>query len=69
MRCPGCGNEHCQIITETKTTGKDFSASKGCCGALLLGPIGILCGACGEGKQIHSENFWICTNCGKKFKV
>ena len=42
MNCPKCGSEHCQVITETTSKGKDFSASKGCCGAILLGPIGIL---------------------------
>ena len=46
MRCPKCGGEHCQVISETTSKGKDFSAGKGCCGAALLGPIGILCGAC-----------------------
>ena len=30
MRCPRCGGERCQIINEVNTTGKDFSASKGC---------------------------------------
>ena len=69
MRCPKCGNENCQIVAETTSTGEDFSASKGCCGALLLGPIGILCGACGKGKQINSVNYWVCPNCGNKFRV
>ncbi len=69
MRCPKCGNENCQIITETQTTGKDFSASKGCCGWVLFGPIGILCGMCGEGKQVSNKSFWVCHNCGKKFRV
>ena len=69
MKCPKCGKENGHVITQTSTEGKDFSASKGCCGALLLGPIGILCGACGKGKQINSESFWVCSNCGNKFKV
>ena len=29
MRCPKCGNENCQITTETTSSGKDFSAGKG----------------------------------------
>ena len=69
MRCPKCGGEHCQVISETTSKGKDFSAGKGCCGAALLGPIGILCGACGKGKQINSTNYWVCQDCGNKFKV
>lgn len=67
--CPKCGYANCQIITETTSSGTDFSASQGCCGALLLGPIGILCGACTGGKKIKSKSYWICPNCGKKFKV
>lgn len=69
MACPRCGNPNLQIITETNTTGKDFSASKGCCGAILLGPIGILCGACGKGKQVNTINYWICPNCGNRFRA
>lgn len=69
MKCPKCGNENCQIVTETSSSGKDFSAGKGCCGALLLGPIGVLCGACGKGRTITSTNYWVCTTCGKKFKA
>lgn len=38
MICPKCKNDGCQIFNETKTSGKDFSASKGCCGAILLDP-------------------------------
>lgn len=34
MQCPKCGSNNCQIITETSTEGKDFSASQGCCGWL-----------------------------------
>ena len=69
MQCPKCGSDNCQVITETTTEGKDFSASKGCCGWLLAGPVGILCGFCTKGKQIHSESFWICNNCGTKWKA
>ena len=69
MICPRCKNDGCQIITETKSTGKDFSAGKGCCGAILFGPIGILCGVCGEGRKISSASYWICSSCGHKFKA
>lgn len=69
MKCPKCGNENCHIINEVKTTGKDFSASKGCCGAVLLGPIGLLCGACGKGKQTQNTNYWVCNGCGHKWKA
>lgn len=69
MNCPKCRSGNCQIITEVKTTGKDYSASNGCCGYLLFGPIGMLCGLCAEGKQTTSVNYWVCHNCGHKFKL
>ena len=69
MKCPRCGNENVSVINETSTKGKDFSASKGCLGALLLGPIGALCGACGKGKQTKNTNYWVCNNCGNKWKM
>ncbi len=68
MICPKCGSENCNVINETYTSGSDFSASKGCLGALLFGPIGILCGACGEGKQTHNVNYWVCNSCGYKWQ-
>ncbi len=67
--CPVCGCDNCQVINETTTSGKDFSAGKACCGAVLLGPFGILCGACGKGKQTQNAAYWICPQCGHKFKV
>ena len=69
MQCPKCGSTNLQSTTETNSTGKDFSASKGCCGAILLGPIGILCGACGKGRKITSTTYWLCSECGNKFKA
>lgn len=69
MHCPNCGNTNLYPATETTSSGKDFSAGKGLCGAILFGPIGILCGACGEGKQINSTTYWLCPTCGHKFKA
>lgn len=69
LRCPRCQNENLQIITETSTKGKDVSAGKSCCGYILLGPIGILCGMCGKGKQMKTTTYWICPMCGNKFKA
>ncbi len=68
MFCPRCKNNNCHPINEVTTQGKDFSASKGCCGWFLFGPIGLLCGLCGEGKTYKNTNYWICNNCGLKFK-
>ena len=70
--CPQCGNEELQVTTETstQTTGKNYSAGQGCLGYLLFGPLGLLCGACGEGKQTTTTNttYWVCPKCGKKFR-
>ncbi len=70
--CPQCGNEELQVINETnvQTTGKNYSAGKGCLGYLLLGPFGLLCGSCGQGQQTHTTNttYWVCPKCGKKFR-
>lgn len=63
MRCPNCGCENAQFVT--KESGKDYSVSDGCCGYMFLGPLGLLCGACGNEKT--TEEFWVCTSCGSKF--
>lgn len=68
MKCSKCGGD-CQIITETTTTGKYFSVSKACCGFILFQWIGLLCGACGRGKQTKTTNYWVCSQCGDRFKV
>lgn len=66
--CPRCGGTDLTPVVEQNTSGKDFSATKGCCGFALLGPIGILCGACGGGKQTTSTTYWMCKDCGNRFK-
>lgn len=66
--CPRCGNKDLQMVTQSNvhTEGKDFSAGKGCLGFLLLGPLGLLCGMCGKGRQVGTTNIvsWICPKCG-----
>lgn len=70
MICPKCKADGCQAITETSGSTKGFSAGKGCCGILMLGPFGWLCGLCGMGKgKTESTTYWICSNCGHKFKA
>ena len=68
LHCPKCGSTNCTPVVETSTSGKDFSAGKGCCGWVILGPIGILCGACGKGKKTTSTTYWMCSGCGNKFQ-
>ncbi|WMJ89841.1 hypothetical protein [Anaerocolumna sp. MB42-C2] len=70
MRCPSCGSDHCHIIEEVESHQKGFGFFKGCCGYLILGPIGWLCGLCGMGDSHTSKKaFWICNQCGRKFRV
>ena len=69
MKCPKCKGENCQVINEVTTKGKDYSAKKGCCGIILFGWIGLLCGACGKGKQTENTQYWVCNNCGAKWKL
>ncbi len=69
MQCPKCGYPNLQPVTTTTTSGKDFSGGKACCGYILTGPIGLLCGFCGEGKTTKSTTYWMCPNCGHKFKA
>lgn len=67
MKCPKCGSEDCQYVTNTETYGNSFSFSKACCGSILLGPIGILCGSCGAGVYSETHEYWICNTCGRRF--
>ncbi len=70
MKCPSCGSEYCHIIEETETHTKGYGLLKGCCGYIILGPIGWLCGLCGMGKgHTRSKAYWVCDHCGKKFGV
>lgn len=70
--CPSCGSHELQLIVEndTITTGKNFSAGKGCLGYLLMGPLGILCGSCGQQQKtiVKNKQFFVCSKCGKKFR-
>ena len=69
MHCPLCGSYDIIPVTEITTKGKDFNAGNACCGYMLCGPLGLLCGATGKGKQTQSTTYWMCKGCGNKFKV
>jgi len=76
FHCPKCKSQdiHCMITNETSvsSTGGGYGAGKGCLGYLLLGPLGLLCGACGSKQKITTENHqttvWACKSCGEKFR-
>lgn len=57
-RCPKCGSYDISIQKE------GFDASSACCGAFLLGPLGLLCGA-KESNRLNSH----CIKCGHKWAV
>lgn len=63
IKCSNCSSENIQF--GTSTSGGGFSFSNSCCGYLALGPLGLLCGACGSGTK--TEEFWVCQSCGHKF--
>ena len=69
LACPACGGHNCTIINEATVSGKDFSLMKGCLGIILLGPIGLCCGKCGEGRSVENTNYWVCNSCGHKWKA
>ena len=70
MRCPSCGNDYCHLVEESETRTKGYGIFKGCCGYLILGPIGWLCGLCGMGEgYTRRKSFWVCDHCGKKFSI
>ena len=68
FHCPRCGSHDILPVSEVSTTGKDFKASDACCGFLMCGPLGLLCGATGKGKQTTTNTYWMCKGCGNKFQ-
>ena len=69
MICPNCGGQNCHIINEVHESGRDYYGGRGCLGYLIFGPIGLLCGLCGKGRETRNTNYWVCNNCGNKWKV
>ncbi len=63
-KCPHCGSKHFQPVSIGETKG--FSTGTGCCGAILFGPFGWLCGlsGMGKGKTVAKR---MCMKCGKTF--
>lgn len=58
VKCPKCNGS--SIVT----IKKGYSAGGGCCGAILLGPLGLLCGASGANRLSN-----VCQNCGHKWNL
>ena len=75
ITCHECNSTNChKIVTRHEHTYSEdgYSVSKGCCGAILFGPLGVLCGLLGGDRKHHThvthDTFWECDNCGLKFK-
>lgn len=68
MKCPKCGNNYCNIISNTKTSGTDYSLCGGILGEALFGPVGFLCGL-SDSRNMTVETYWQCKRCGYKFKT
>lgn len=69
MRCPKCGKQNCHYVATSKTKVTGFSGGNACCGFLLMGPMGLLCGMCGMGSETTNNEYWICNDCGQKFQA
>lgn len=66
--CPFCGASDCTVTQKTNATvTSKFGFGSGCCGMLLLGWPGLLCGLCGSNTKtdLASETWWACKSCGK----
>ena len=67
MGCPRCGSDDIDIVDQKVTTGSSYDAGMGICGAVLLGPVGLLCGTCGDNKKTSSYSCWVCDDCGHRW--
>lgn len=69
--CPHCGTplHDCTPVSKTTITdsGGGYGFFSGCCGTILLGPLGLLCGLRKRSITSSSQTWWLCKNCGKEF--
>lgn len=69
--CPHCGKplHNCTPVSKTTITdsGGGYGFFSGCCGTILLGPLGLLCGLRKRSVTSSSQIWWLCKNCGKEF--
>ena len=69
--CPHCGNllHDCTPVSRTTviSSGGGYGFFSGCCGTILLGPLGLLCGLRKHSITSTSQTWWVCKKCGKEF--
>lgn len=66
-RCPKCGGRNCQLISETDYRSGKYGFGKGCCGYILFGLPGLICGLCGMESKSKTRSYWVCPDCDYKF--
>lgn len=60
--CPRCGSDNIHFITVQAS--QNFDKSDACCGYLLCGPLGLLCGV---KDKTESKTVRKCMNCNNEF--
>lgn len=69
--CPQCGAplNDCTPVSKTsvKSSGGGYGLFSGCCGLVLLGPLGLLCGLKKQNITSSNQTWWVCRRCGKEF--
>lgn len=69
IKCPKCGATGCTPQYKQNVSGGGYGCCSGGLGALVLGPLGLLCGACGRSTKTTNTLVWICPKCGHEFQV
>jgi len=64
--CPNCGSTNMTPFN-TANTSSGFSFFSACCGFILLGPLGVLCGLNDKIKTVN-QTHWMCQVCGSQFR-
>ena len=62
VRCPKCGSKNVEFVTYQASS--NFDKGDACCGYLMCGPIGLLCGA---KDKTTAKTVRKCKKCGHEF--
>ena len=62
IRCPNCGSTQIEFVTYQASS--NFDAGDACCGFILCGPIGLLCG---QKDKTPAKTVRKCKKCGHEF--
>lgn len=61
VRCPNCNSTDIHFVTKADS---EFDGSNACCGYILFGPLGLLCGLTGKREN---DTVRKCMNCNHEF--